>query len=234
MKNLARKANIKSVAVMLGCSLICQLTTQAQEKNSPVQEAKMTGNAEMKQLLYKAPQKAEDISPLLYGEKIPAATLQNAFGEEFDLNRAVAEKPTVLVFYRGGWCPYCSRQLSGLQEVAPELEKLGYQLIAVSTDTPEGLMQSATKEKLSYTLLSDADLTLSKQFGIAYKAPKGYWEMLPETTGGRDVDLLLPVPSVFILDKSGVIHFEYINPDFTKRLSPDLLRAVANSIKKDL
>ena len=77
-------------------------------------------------------------------------------------------------------------------------------------------------------------LNVSKQFGIAYKAPKGYWDMLPKTTGGKNVDLMLPVPSVFILDKAGIIHFEYINPDFKQRLSTELLRAVSQVIYKEL
>jgi len=184
--------------------------------------------------LYTIPEKPEDISPLLNGEKIPTVMLPDASGKNFNLNKAISEKPTVLVFYRGGWCPYCSKQLSGLEQAMPELEKQGYQLIAVCTDAPEGLIQSTTKEKLSYTLLSDADLSVSKQFGIAYKAPKPYWEMLAKTTSGRDTDLLLPVPSVFILDKTGIIHFEYINPDFKQRLDADLLKVVATTIKKDL
>ncbi len=193
-----------------------------------------TATMEVSQISSTIPQKPEDISPLLNGEKIPMVMLTDAAGKSFDLNKAVAEKPTILIIYRGGWCPYCSKQLSGLQQAAPELEGLGYRLIAISTDVPEGLMQSATKEKLSYTLLSDADLSLSKKLGVAYKAPKGYWEMLPKTTGGKDSDLLLPVPSVFILDKTGTIHFEYINPDFTQRLNPQLLKTVAASLKKDL
>lgn len=179
-------------------------------------------------------QKPEDISPLLSGEKLPMAVLLDFSGKSFNLNKAISEKNTVLVFYRGGWCPYCIRQLSGLQQAMPELEKLGYQIIAVSTDDQKGLKESVSKEKLSYTLLSDADLALSKQMGIAYKAPEGYWAMLPKTTGGKDTALLLPVPSVFILDKAGVIRFEYINPDFKTRLDPDLLIAAAKSIKKDL
>ena len=183
---------------------------------------------------YVIPQRPEDISPLLNGEKIPESTLLDADGSTFDLNKAVSEKPTILIFYRGGWCPFCSKQLSGLQEIAPDLEKAGYQLLAVSTDQPEGLVESARKEKLNYTLLSDADLKLSKQFGIAYKAPEGYWKMLPKTTGGKNVDLLLPVPSVFILDRKGVIHFEYINPDFKQRLDPKLLTAVSENLIKDL
>lgn len=187
-----------------------------------------------KQLSYIIPQKPEDISPLLNGEKLPTALLPDVSGKLFDLNKAVSEKPTVLIIYRGGWCPYCSKQLSGLRQAAPELEKLGYQLIAVSTDAPEGLMQSVTKEKINFTLLSDADLSFSKQFGLAYKAPMGYWEMLLKSTHGKDVDLLLPVPSVFILNKKGAIQFEYINPDFKQRLDPDLLKTVAASIIKEL
>ena len=186
----------------------------------------------MSEMMY--PQKAEDISPLLVGEKIPIAMLMNASGKTVDLNKMVSEKPTILIFYRGGWCPYCSKQLSGLQEISGDLEKMGYQLIAISTDAPAGLQASMDKENLKYTLLSDADLSISKKFGIAFKAPKGYWDLLPKSTGGKNVDLLLPVPSVFILSKTGEINFEYINPDITKRLKPELLKVVAQTLIKDL
>lgn len=160
--------------------------------------------------------------------------LMDRQGKMVDLNKMTAEKPTILVFYRGGWCLYCSKQLSRLQEISGDLEAMGYQLIAISTDTPEGLNISMDKESLKYTLLSDDDLSVSKQFGIAFRAPKGYWDLLPRSTGGKDTDLLLPVPSVFILSRKGEINFEYINPDITKRLNPELLKIVAKTIIKDL
>ncbi len=213
--------------VFLGLILfMASLEMNAQEQ--------MMGKDKMDKSMYIIPQKPEDISPLLIGESIPMLILKDSSGKDFDLNKAVSEKPTILIFYRGGWCPFCSKQLSGLQEIAPELEKKGYQLIAISTDAPEGLMQSESKEHLSYTLLSDADLNASKLFGLAFKAPKGYWEMLPKTTNGMNKDLLLPVPAVFILDKIGVIHFEYINPNFKQRLNPDLLNAVTQTIYNEL
>lgn len=198
------------------------------------QEAAATGGSSIGAIADSIPQRPEDISPLLIGETVPPAQLKDASGKNFNLNEAIARQPTILIFYRGGWCPFCNKQLSGLQAIAPDLEKLGFQIIAVSTDQPSGLMQSATKEKLSYTLLSDANLSLAKEMGIAFKAPRAYWEMLPKTTGGLNKDLLLPVPSVFILDKKGAIHFEFINPDFKQRLSPDLLTAVAKTIKNEL
>lgn len=172
----------------------------------------------------------QDISPLLIGEQIPAIKLPDADGKLIDLNSMIASTPSIVVFYRGGWCPYCNKHLSGLQEIEPSLKKMGYQVIAISTDSPEKLKETMTKDKLSYTLLSDADLTLAKQFGIAFRAPEAYHKMLPVTSGGKNVDKLLPVPSVFIVSKKGVIRFEHIDPNFKERLSPELLISVATSL----
>ncbi|MGJ1509940.1 peroxiredoxin-like family protein [Sphingobacterium siyangense] len=233
MKNPIKTKLAAFVALLLFTTCIARIAN-GQERSSMRRADSMIDKMDMKQIPYRIPQNPEDISPLLCGEKIPMAVLVDVSGKRFDLNRAISQKPTILVFYRGGWCPYCTRQLSGLQEAFPGLEEMGYQLIAISTDESEELMKAAAKEKLSYTLLSDADLSLSKQMGIAYKASKDYWEMLPKTTGGKDTDLLLPVPSVFILDQKGTIHFEFINPDFKQRLSSNLLLAAASSIKEDL
>ncbi len=180
------------------------------------------------------PLKPEDISPLLVGETIPAATLPDAEGKPTDLQVLVAQKPTILVFYRGGWCPYCNKQLAGLQQIETELNDMGYQLVAVSTDSPDNLKQTENKQKLTYKLLSDADIALSKKFGIAYKSPKGYDKFLPGTSGGKNTDKLLPVPSVFILTKKGKIAFEYINPDMTQRIGAGLLKAAATALLKEL
>ena len=176
----------------------------------------------------------QNISPLLNGENIPKVNLVDIDGNNFDLNAAVASKPTILIFYRGGWCPFCSKQLAGLQDIQADLTKMGYQIIAVSTDSPENLKKSQTKEKLTYILLSDADLAVSKQFGIAFKSPANYDKFLPTTSGGKNVDKLLPVPSVFILNTKGNIRFEYINPNITERLSPELLKAAASTLFSQL
>ena len=180
------------------------------------------------------PAKPEDISPLLTGENIPVLKLVDAMGKDFDLNSAIAQQPTILIFYRGGWCPYCNKQLSGIQEIEPELKKMGYQIIAISTDSPDNLKISAAKNKLEYTLLSDADLNASKQFGLAYKAPAAYDKLLPVSSGGKNLDKLLPVPAIFFVSKKGNIRFEYINVDFKQRISAELLRSVAQVISSEL
>ncbi|MDH3259298.1 MAG: hypothetical protein OEM19_07550 [Deltaproteobacteria bacterium] len=44
-----------------------------------------------------------DIRPLLIGAKIPELTLKRVDGSPIDLGKEIAKKPTVLIFYRGGW-----------------------------------------------------------------------------------------------------------------------------------
>ncbi|SFW83015.1 Peroxiredoxin [Chitinophaga sancti] len=213
---------MKFLALLIVSCISC-ISVDASSLNTYITDT--TGNNQY-------PMDPSDISPLLIGEKIPIVRIPSAEGVLFDLNSHIMQQNTILIFYRGGWCPYCNKALSGIQEIQDSLIKMGYQIIAISTDSPENLNITAVKHKLRYTLLSDADLNIAKQFGIAFQAPEGYLKMLAQSTGGKDVEQLLPVPSVFIIDTKGIIQFEYINPDFKQRISPDLLQAVASALKQ--
>lgn len=70
------------------------------------------------------PSYPQDISPLLNGEIIPALSLIDLAGKSINLNEVVSTKPSILIFYRGGWCPYCSKQLSGIQLIEKDLNKM--------------------------------------------------------------------------------------------------------------
>ncbi|MEX1011972.1 MAG: hypothetical protein WDZ29_07915 [Balneolaceae bacterium] len=43
---------------------------------------------------------------------------------------------------------------------------------------------------------------------------------------------MLPVPAVFIVDMSGEIRFQYVNPDYKERISGDILIAAARALAK--
>lgn len=176
------------------------------------------------------PNKAEDISPLLYGETIPDAKLTSPEGNSVSLNELITQKPTILLIYRGGWCPYCNAHLSEIQKVDKEILSLGYQILAISPDSPENLKQTSDKDKLTYSLYSDADGKLIKAMGLAFQAPEKYTGMLSEKSGGLN-EGFLPVPSVFVVDMKGKILFEYIDPDYSTRLSASLLLAVLKNLK---
>ena len=102
------------------------------------------------------PKSATDIAPLLIGEKIPNLILKSAEDKEFNLKDLFKQKRTILVFYRGGWCPYCNLHLSALAEAEKELLELGYQIVAISPDSPKNLKVTEEKDKVNYLLLSDS------------------------------------------------------------------------------
>ena len=63
------------------------------------------------------------ISPPLIGEKIPNISLSDIPDKKINLPELTAKTPSVLVFYRGGWCPYCNLHLSELQVIESEIMK---------------------------------------------------------------------------------------------------------------
>ncbi|WP_246036985.1 peroxiredoxin-like family protein [Thalassotalea litorea] len=183
---------------------------------------------------------AELVAPLLVGQTVPAVDTVTLAGEKVSLQKVLNNKPTVLFFYRGGWCPFCNVQMGQLQEIEKDLVDLGYQLIGVSTDSPADLQKSMTKEELSYLLLSDFDSQMSQAFGLAfftsqkvtdrYLAKMDLQNPLQKNAAG-DERLVLPAPAVYVIDNEGLVHFQYVNPNYKVRLDPQLLLMAAKLAK---
>lgn len=175
------------------------------------------------------PDKAENISPLLIGEKIPDITLLSAAGKKETLATITGGKPSVLLFYRGGWCPFCNKHLAEIETIQDKILELGYQLIAISPDAPPKLVETGDKNELKYSLYSDGGGAAAKAMGIAFKASERSLGMLSEYSDGQNTGFL-PVPSVFVVNPDGIIAFEYINPNYRVRISAKLLLAVLENL----
>jgi peroxiredoxin len=173
---------------------------------------------------------ALDITPLLIGEKIPYITLKTPDNTDVNILDSFKNKKTVLVFYRGGWCPYCNLHLQAMAEAEKQILDLGYQIIAVSPDAPENLKITAEKNNVKYTLLSDAKGELIKAAGIAFNAPANYKSIINVNSKGINTGFL-PVPSVFVVNTKGEILFEYISPNFKHRITKELLVSVLKNLK---
>lgn len=170
----------------------------------------------------------ENVSPLLIGEKIPNTVLSNVEGENIETDE-IFNKKTVLIVYRGGWCPYCNSQLSDMQEIENEILELEYQIIAISPDSPSFLKETESKDKLNYALYSDSEGKFSKAVGIAFAAPEKYGKMLGKYSDDKNTSFL-PVPTVYVLNEKQEIEFMYINPNYKNRLKGELLLAVLKNL----
>ncbi|MBI4325664.1 MAG: AhpC/TSA family protein [Chloroflexi bacterium] len=175
-------------------------------------------------------------TPLKVGDSIPGVTVRTEENTEVSLRTLVYEKPTVLIFYRGGWCPFCNRHWQSLAGIEKDLEQAGVQLLAICMDQPAKLKATPDRQKLHYRLLSDSDATAAKAFGIAFKVDdktvekyKGYGINL-DAASGKDHHIL-PHPAVFIANTNGVIRFAHVNPDYKVRLEPAKILEAAQAAK---
>ncbi len=189
--------------------------------------------------LIAAPQIAatpEQVTPLLNGLNIPAVSLQTAENKTVQLIDLIQQKPSVLVFYRGGWCPYCNAQLAALRDIEPKLKQMGYQLIAITPDSVASIqksLQDTGGKALNYTLLSDSNFHASRAFGLAYylddktaMAYKGKLGSLITTEAGTE-KVVLPVPAVYIVNTQGEALFNYVHINYKTRLESELLLKAA-------
>lgn len=162
-------------------------------------------------------------NPLKVGAALPDVSVRNDQGQPVKLSTLHADGPVVLVFFRGSWCPICTRHFQDLIQIHPEIVKAGATLVAISPDTAENSKANAEKIKAPFPLMSDSDLAAAKAFGLAFEVDaatvskyKGFGIDLQKASG-RDHHAL-PIPAVYIVDKSGQITMAHSDPDYTKRL----------------
>ncbi|GAB4454381.1 MAG: hypothetical protein OHK0029_08880 [Armatimonadaceae bacterium] len=220
--------NQKTIACLTG-ALLCGLAVAGAPAKAQAQSPAVSRNATV------VPDVAAKVNPLPVGAAVPALTLRTPDGKAFNLSAALAEKPTVLIFYRGGWCPYCNTHLGKLSQIEDDLLKQGYRILAVSPDRPEELQKSIAKQSLRYQILSDSNADAAKAFGVAFRVDDGTvskyknsYKIDLEASSGQNHHIL-PVPAVFLIGTDGMVQYRYFNPDYKVRLEPEKILEAARA-----
>jgi peroxiredoxin len=105
-------------------------------------------------------------------------------------------KPVILAFYPADWSPVCGDQMALYNEVLPEFQKYGAQLIGVSVDGAWCHAAYAKDHNLRFPLAADFEPkgAVSRDYG-AYRKEEGFCER-----------------ALFVIDKNGVIAWSYCSP----------------------
>jgi len=188
------------------------------------------------------PASAAETTPLKSGDRAPAFTVQTVDGEDYSFDPDQLERTTVLISFRGGWCPYCNMHLSELHTVIPQIREAGVDVLFLSNDSPQQLYSSLKQETqediagLDYTILSDAEISAARALGTAFRTDKGLTDYLDR----KDYDYsgssigkhnALAVPAVYVVDQSGQIVYDFVNADYKIRISAEDLLAAATSAR---
>jgi len=170
-------------------------------------------------LIFASSLQADDVG-LDVGEKAPAFQLRDQDGKEVSLSDLTSNHDKVaLAFYRSAdWCPFCKRQLSGLQKDLKSLEQAGVTLVGISYDPVEVLERFSKEQKIGYTLLSDPGSKTIDAYQIRNK------DVRPGRAEG------IPHPTIFLVDSTGVIAAKLREESYRERPTVEEIVAAAKAM----
>ena len=165
----------------------------------------------------------------------PDFTLPDAQGTPVAMSELLRLGPVVVTFYRGGWCPYCNIQLRAYQAALPEITALGARLAAISPQLPDGSLATATKNELTFDVLSDVGNEVARSFGLVYALPeelrvplRSNNKALPGINGDESWEL--PIPASYVIDRDRRVALAFLDVDYRNRLDPAAILAALKSL----
>jgi peroxiredoxin len=119
-------------------------------------------------------------------------------------------KPVILAFYPADWSPVCGNQMALYNEVLPEFEKYGAQLLGISVDGAWCHAAYAKENNLHFPLAADFEPKgeVSRAYG-AYHQEAGFSER-----------------ALFVIDKDGVITWSHLSPILVNPGADGILQAL--------
>lgn len=169
------------------------------------------------------------------GQPAPNVTVRDADNRELSLADLWKPGPIMLVFYRGGWCPYCNAQIHDLTQAFPEYQKRGVRPAVISVDQAEESAKTKATYSIPFPVLSDPDLMAHRAYRALHQADQAEVARLKsfgmdlEKSSGRDHHVIA-VPAIFVIDARGVVRFAHADSDYTTRPSTAQLLAAIDGL----
>ncbi|MFK8044740.1 MAG: peroxiredoxin-like family protein [Crocinitomicaceae bacterium] len=165
------------------------------------------------------------------GDTAPDFSLTSAKGEQVSLYAELENGPIILMWYRGGWCPYCNMTLNAMQGSLSAFKKYGANLLALTPELPDSSISTSEKNNLDFQILSDIDNQVAKQYNLVFKLTNDVGDLyengfgLSQYNGSTSNEL--PLAATYIIGKDKIIKFAFLDADYRNRAEPsDLIKAL--------
>ena len=162
---------------------------------------------------------------LKVGDKAPDFTGYDQKGKQVTMKNLLEKGPVVLFFYRGKWCPVCSKYLNNYQDSLNIIINQGVSFIAITPESIENVEQTVKAHNLTFTVIYDCQEKIMSDYDVMFTVTKGYQDKVLASlsidiakNNGRDA-ARLPVPATFIVNKDGIIVAVQFDPDYNNRAS---------------
>ena len=153
------------------------------------------------------------------GERLPefsVLTLDDKLVSSFSFRG----QATIIVFYRGNWCPLCVAQVEELAASYRKIEDRGARVVMISSQTAQKSQQLADKINVPIRFMVDPDNEAARQLGISRT------NILPFGLQLLGYNSEAALPTVVITDDSGKILFTDLTDNYRHRPEPEKLLKV--------
>lgn len=175
---------------------------------------------------------------LTKGSTVPSFSLENHEGKTTTFSELLKQAPLVVVFYRGGWCPYCNMQIRQLSLAWPEFQARKFTPVLISADAVDAVSLTNNTYQIPFPVLSDSELVAHTAFNVfhkiddeTYKKYLKYGIDLEKWSGQKHHKIA--VPSIFIVDENAKVQWAHTAKDHTVRPSPEQLFSVIDQWQKN-
>ena len=182
-----------------------------------------------------APQK---VRPIVVGSELPNLMVEKADGIAQGFRDALGQGKHVVIVYRGGWCPYCTRHFAAIGMKKDALKQAGWNLASLSPDNQASIKAWVDKNgDDGVQRLSDSDADVIRALGLAFVLDEKTREIYKKynidlVAASGETHNILPVPTVLLV-VDGVIRGLHADIDYKRRLHPEVLMAMTTAIDAD-
>ena len=162
------------------------------------------------------------------GEPMPDFLLPDEAGHLVRLSDLLEQRAVVLSFHRGHWCPYCRLNADALARIAPEVDRLGGQIVAISPEKRRYAAELKSYAKAPFPILADVNNGYALELNLLFWVGDEKREAM--RAGGYDIapyqgneTWMLPIPATFIIGQDGMVKARYIDPDYRHRMDINAL-----------
>jgi len=162
---------------------------------------------------------------LKVGDKAPEFSGYDQTGKAVNSKKLLENGPIILFFYRGKWCPVCSKYLNSFQDSLNIITDQGFNVVAITPESIENVEQTVKFHNLTFTVIYDCQEMIMKDFDVMFSVTKEYQQLILTTletdiakNNGHD-PAHLPVPATYIINRQGIITAVQFDPNYNNRAS---------------
>ena len=152
------------------------------------------------------------------GKSLPLFIAYDEQGNKLD-SSTLDGAPAVVLFVRGGWCPFCSSQVKDLTSYYKEINALGARLILVTPEPLETTRRVADIFEVDFDFWLDRNLSAARALGLLHS---GAVPGKHRDAFGKDTIW----PTALVVDATGVIRHTELSKRIVDRPNPKMLLGI--------